>query len=226
MFYICTIMEYNTDRTQLLMPEYGRNIQQLVEHCKTLTNRDERNEMALAIVEFMGQRNPHLRDEENYKHKLWDHLFILSNYELDVDSPYPILTEEELITKPRKMDYPSLDNAYKFYGKSILQLIEKAIALEEGDEKEALTHVIANNMKKSYNVYNKEHVQDDVIFRHLKELSNDKLDLTTLESLERSKIYYAANRNNNNRNPNNNNRNNNQNNNRKTNFQNHKNNRR
>ncbi|MNK58247.1 hypothetical protein D3C87_773180 [compost metagenome] len=226
MFYICTIMEYNTDRTQLLMPEYGRNIQQLVEHCKTLTNRDERNEMALAIVEFMGQRNPHLRDEENYKHKLWDHLFILSNYELDVDSPYPILTEEELITKPRKMDYPSLDNAYKFYGKSILQLIEKAIALEEGDEKEALTHVIANNMKKSYNVYNKEHVQDDVIFRHLKELSDNKLDLTTLESLERSKIYYAANRNNNNRNPNNNNRNNNQNNNRKTNFQNHKNNRR
>ena len=219
-------MEYNTDRTQLLMPEYGRNIQQLVEHCKTLASKEERNEMALAIVEFMGQRNPHLRDEENYKHKLWDHLFILSNYELDVDSPYPILTEEELITKPRKMDYPSLDNAYKFYGKSILQLIEKAIALEEGDEKEALTHVIANNMKKSYNVYNKEHVQDDVIFRHLKELSNDKLDLTTLESLERSKIYYAANRNNNNRNPNNNNRNNNQNNNRKTNFQNHKNNRR
>lgn len=218
-------MEYNTDRTQLLMPEYGRNIQQLVEHCKTLTNKEERNEMALAIVEFMGQRNPHLRDEENYKHKLWDHLFILADHNLDVDSPYPILTEEELITKPRKMDYPSLDNAYKFYGKSILQLIEKAIALEEGDEKEALTHVIANNMKKSYNVYNKEHVQDDVIFRHLKELSNNKLDLTSLESLERSKIYYAANRNNNNRNPNNN-RNNNQNNNRKTNFQNHKNNRR
>lgn len=219
-------MEYNTDRTQLLMPEYGRNIQQLVEYCKLLPTKEERNEMALAIVEFMGQRNPHLRDEENYKHKLWDHLFILADHNLDVDSPYPILTEAELITKPRKMDYPSLDNAYKFYGKSILQLIEKAIAMEEGDEKEALTHVIANNMKKSYNVYNKEHVQDDVIFRHLKELSNNKLDLTSLESLERSKIYYAANRNNNNRNPNNN-RNSNQNsNNRKNNFQNHKNNRR
>lgn len=219
-------MDYNTDRTQLLMPEYGRNIQQLVEHCKTLQTKEERNEMALAIIEFMGQRNPHLRDEENYKHKLWDHLFILADHNLDVDSPYPVLSEEDLFTKPRKMDYPSLDNAYKFYGKSILQLIEKAIALEEGDEKEALTHVIANNMKKSYNVYNKEHVQDDVIFRHLKELSNDKLDLTTLESLERSKIYYAANRNNNNRNPNQNNRNPNQNhnnNNRRNNFQNHKN---
>lgn len=219
-------MDYNTDRTQLLMPEYGRNIQQLVEHCKTLQTKEERNEMALAIIEFMGQRNPHLRDEENYKHKLWDHLFILADHNLDVDSPYPVLSADDLITKPRKMDYPSLDNAYKFYGKSILQLIEKAIALEEGDEKEALTHVIANNMKKSYNVYNKEHVQDDVIFRHLKELSDNKLDLTTLESLERSKIYYAANRNNNNRNPNNNNRNpnqNNNNNNRRNNFQNHKN---
>ncbi|MCG2793936.1 MAG: DUF4290 domain-containing protein [Weeksellaceae bacterium] len=217
-------MDYNTDRTPLLMPEYGRNIQQLVEHCKTLETKEERNEMALAIIEFMGQRNPHLRDEENYKHKLWDHLFILADHHLDVDSPYPVLSAEDLITKPRKMDYPSLDNAYKFYGKSILQLIEKAIALQEGDEKEALTHVIANNMKKSYNVYNKEHVQDDVIFRHLKELSDNQLDLTSLESLERSKIYYAANRNNNNRNTNNNrNPNQNSNNNRRNNFQNPKN---
>ncbi len=222
MFYICTIMDYNTDRTPLLMPEYGRNIQQLVEHCKTLETKEERNEMALAIIEFMGQRNPHLRDEENYKHKLWDHLFIMANHQLDVDSPYPVLAAEDLITKPRKMDYPSLDNAYKFYGKSILQLIEKAIAMEDGDEKEALIHVIANNMKKSYNVYNKEHVQDDVIFRHLKELSDNKLDLTSLESLERSKIYYAANRSNNNRN-NNNSRNQNQNGNGRSNFQNHKN---
>ena len=209
------------------MPEYGRHIQQLVEHCKSLATKEERNEMALAIVEFIGQRNPHLRDEENYKHKLWDHLYILANYELDVDAPYPFPTREELAQKPKKMEYPKLQGDYKFYGKSILQLIEKAIELEEGDEKEALIEVIANNMKKSYNVYNKEHVQDDVIFRHLKELSDNKLDLTTLESLERSKIYYAANRNNNNRNPNNNNRNNNQNsNNRKNNFQNHKNNRR
>jgi hypothetical protein len=217
-------MEYNTDRTQLLMPEYGRNIQQLVEHCKILQTKDERNEMALAIVEFMGQRNPHLRDEENYKHKLWDHLFILANHDLDVDSPYPIVSAEDLITKPRKMDYPSLDNDYKFYGKSILQLIEKAIALEEGDEKDALIQVIANNMKKSYNVYNKEHVQDDVIFRHLKELSENRLDLTGLDTLDKSKIYYANNRNknNNHRNPNQNNNNNK----RKNNFQNHKNKRR
>lgn len=188
-------MEYNTNRNKLLMPEYGRNIQQLVEHCKSISNKEERNEMALAIVEFMGQRNPHLRDEENYKHKLWDHLYILADYDLDVEAPYPFPTREEMAQKPHKMDYPSLDNEYKFYGKSILQLIDRAIALEDGEEKEALIQVIANNMKKSYNVYNKEHVQDEVIFRHLKELSNDKLDITGIESLEKSKIYFNKNKN-------------------------------
>ncbi len=183
-------MEYNTNRTKLLMPEYGRNIQQMVEYCKSLPSKEERNEVAKTIVEFMGQRNPHLRDEENYKHKLWDHLYILADYDLDVDAPYPFPTREELDQKPNRMDYPSFENEYKFYGKSILQLIDRAIELEEGEEKEALIQVIANNMKKSYNVYNKEHVQDEVIFRHLKELSQDKLDLTGIETLDKSKIYH------------------------------------
>ena len=183
-------MEYNTNRTKLLMPEYGRNIQQMVEYCKSILSKEERNEVAKTIVEFMGQRNPHLRDEENYKHKLWDHLYILADYDLDVDAPYPFPTKEELAQKPNRMDYPSFENEYKFYGKSILQLIDKAIELEEGEEKEALIQVIANNMKKSYNVYNKEHVQDEVIFRHLKELSQDKLDLTGIETLDKSKIYH------------------------------------
>lgn len=219
--YICE-MEYNTQRNPLMMPEYGRMIQQLVERCKELPTKEERNEMAVAIVDFMGQRNPQLRDEENYKHKLWDHLFILSNYDLDVDAPYPFPTPEKLAEKPKKMEYPKLQGDYKFYGKSILQLIEKAIELPEGDEKDALIQVIANNMKKSYNVYNKEHVQDDVIFRHLKELSENRLDLTGIESLERSKIYYASN----NRNRQNNNGRNNQNGNnqnRRKNYQNHNN---
>lgn len=151
--------------------------------------------MALAIIDFMGQRNPQLRDEDNYKHKLWDHLFILAEYDLDVDSPYPFPTMEQLAEKPKRMEYPKLQGDFKFYGKSILQLIEKAIELQEGDEKEALIEVIANNMKKSYNVYNKEHVTDDVIFRHLKELSENRLDLTGIDSLERSKIYYTSNTN-------------------------------
>ncbi len=197
-------MEYNTQRTQLNMPEYGRMIQQLVERCKELSTKEERNEMAMAIIDFMGQRNPQLRDEDNYKHKLWDHLYILANHDLDIDPVYPFPTKEELEEKPKRMEYPKLQGDFKFYGKSILQLIEKAIELEPGDEKEALIEVIANNMKKSYNVYNKEHVTDDVIFRHLKELSANRLDLTNIESLEKSKIYYAtANRNNLNKNNNN-----------------------
>ncbi|WP_160136241.1 DUF4290 domain-containing protein [Chryseobacterium sp. c4a] len=200
-------MEYNTQKTQLHMPEYGRIIQQLVERCKELPTKEERNEMAMAIIDFMGQRNPQLRDEENYKHKLWDHLYILADYDLDVDSPYPFPTMEQLAEKPKRMEYPKLQGDFKFYGKSILQLIEKAIELETGDEKEALIEVIANNMKKSYNVYNKEHVTDDVIFRHLKELSENRLDLTGIDSLEKSKIYYTSNNNNRNNN-NNNNRNN------------------
>lgn len=186
-------MEYNTDRTQLHMPEYGRIIQQLVERCKELPTKEERNEMCHAIVDFMGQRNPQLRDEENYKHKLWDHLFILADYDLDVDSPYPFPTKEELAEKPKRMEYPKLQGDFKFYGKSILQLIELAIQQEDGEEKGALIEVIANNMKKSYNIYNKEHVTDDAIFRHLKELSEDRLDLTGIDSLEKSKIYHSGN---------------------------------
>lgn len=201
-------MEYNTQRSLLQMPEYGRIIQQLVDHCKMLPTKEERNEMSAAIVDFMGQRNPQLRDEENYKHKLWDHLFILANYDLDVDSPYPFPTREQLLVKPERMTYPKLQGDFKFYGKSILQLIEKAIELSDGDEKEALIEVIANNMKKSYNIYNKEHVTDDVIFRHLKELSENRLDLTGIDSLEKSKIYYSnkSNKNNNNKGNNSNNK--------------------
>ncbi len=206
------------------MPEYGRIIQQLVERCKELPTKEERNEMALAIIDFMGQRNPQLRDEENYKHKLWDHLFILSDYDLDVESPYPFPTMEELAEKPKRMEYPKLQGDFKFYGKSILQLIEKAIELEHGDEKEALIEVIANNMKKSYNVYNKEHVTDDVIFRHLKELSENRLDLTGIDSLEKSKIYYTSNNNRNNNGNNNRNSNNNNNNKNQTNKKRHNNN--
>ena len=189
-------MEYNTSKTQLQLPEYGRIVQQLVERCKEVEDREERNQMAAAIVDFMGQRNPQLRDEANYKHKLWDHLFILASYDLDVDCPYHIPTPEEMQVKPKRMEYPKLQGDFKFYGKSILQLIEKAIELEAGEEKDALIQVIANNMKKSYNVYNKEHVQDEVIFRHLKDLSGNRLDLTVLDSLEKSKIYYATNRSN------------------------------
>ena len=113
--------------------------------------------------------------------------------------------------KPKRMEYPKVQEEFKFYGKSILQLIEKAIDLEESEEKAVLIEVIANNMKKSYNIYNREHVSNDVIFRHLKELSDNRLDLTNIDTLEKSRIYHSnkknsANRNNHNKKKNHNNK--------------------
>lgn len=186
-------MEYNTQRTQLQLPEYGRMIQSLVERCKTIEDKKERTEFAYAVVEFMRQRNALSPNGATEPEKLWDHLFILADFDLDVDTPYEAPKKEVLMAAPKPLSYPVLQGEYKFYGKSILQLIDIAISLEEGEEKEALIEVIANNMKKSYNIYNKEHVQDSVIFKHLKELSGNRLDLTGIESLEKSKIYNSHN---------------------------------
>lgn len=199
-------MEYNTARTPLQMPEYGRIIQSLVEQCKTEEDKEKRNKMSHGIIRLMALKNPHLVNENNDPQKLWDHLYILSNFQLDIDTPYPFPTKEKLAEKPKKMEYPKLQGEYKFYGKSILQLIDKAIELDEGEEKEALIEVIANNMKKSYNIYNKEHVTDDVIFRHLKDLSENRLDLTNIDSLEKSKLYHTGNKNQNRKNNHNNRR--------------------
>lgn len=187
-------MEYNTEREELRMPEYGRVIQSLVEYCKTLKTKEERTKMAYGLISVLANRNAHVKEDED-EHKLWDHLFILAGYELDVEAPFPMPSPEELYEKPKKLDYPSYDSEYKFYGKSIVQLIEHAIALPKGDKRDALVEVIANNMKKSYNVYNKEHVQDEVIFKHLKDMSQNRLDLTSIDALEQNKIYYSANNN-------------------------------
>ncbi len=204
-------MEYNTKRTRLTLPEYGRIIQSLVDRCREISDKTERNEMANAIVEFMAQRSTSQKDEEDFQQKLWDRLFILADYDLDVDTPFPKITQEIFLQKPKRMEYPKVQEEFKFYGKSILQLIEKAIDLEESEEKAVLIEVIANNMKKSYNIYNREHVSNDVIFRHLKELSDNRLDLTNIDTLEKSRIYHSnkknsANRNNHNKRKNHNNK--------------------
>ena len=146
-------MEYNTKRIRLTLPEYGRIIQSLVDRCREISDKTERNEMANAIVEFMAQRSTSQKDEEDFQQKLWDRLFILADYDLDVDTPFPKITQEVFLQKPKRMEYPKVQEEFKFYGKSILQLIEKAIDLEESEEKAVLIEVIANNMKKSYNIY-------------------------------------------------------------------------
>lgn len=168
-------MEYNTERNHLVISEYGRNIQRMIEHAMNLTDRDERNKAAKVIIDVMGQLNPHLRDIHDFTHKLWDHLFIISDFKLDVDSPYPIPTRQTFEEKPKRVPYPASNIRYRHYGKIMEQMIQKAIDWPEGKEKEALVEMIANQLKKAYIAWNRDSVNDDVIFDHLEQMSHGKL---------------------------------------------------
>ncbi len=180
-------LEYNSDREHLIIPEYGRHIQKLVNHCIKLEDREVRNTMAKAIVHVMGNMQPHLRDVPDFQHKLWDQLFIMSDYNLDVDTPYPKPEREVLQAKPEAMDYPRSASKYRFYGNNIQIMIDTALTWEEGEMKEALVYTIANHMKKCYLNWNKDTVDDEVIFSHLSELSGGALVLTDKETLSESK---------------------------------------
>ncbi len=176
-------LEYNSEREHLIIPEYGRHVQKLINHCKALPTKEERNKMALAIIEVMGNLQPHLRDIPDFKHKLWDQLFIMADFNLDVDSPYEVLTEEELKAKPEKLPYPKTANKYRFYGNNIQIMIDEAVKWEDGELKEALNYTIANHMKKCFLNWNKDTVDDKIIFKHLKELSFGKIDLNPEENI-------------------------------------------
>lgn len=168
-------MTYNTGRDHLILPEYGRNVQQMVDHALTIEDREERNLAARTIIRFMGQLNPHLRDVADFNHKLWDHLFIMSNYQLDVDSPYPFPDKEKVERKPDKLEYPTHKIAYRYYGFALEEMVQKAIELEEGEEKTVLTGMLANIMKRFYLKWNRDSVNDDDIWKQLSELSGGRL---------------------------------------------------
>ena len=187
-------MEYNTAREKLIISEYGRNIQKMVSHAIAIKEKEERNRAAKVIIDVMGQLNPHLRDIADFKHKLWDHLFIISNFKLDVDSPYPIPTAESVDVKPERIKYPEKSYKYRHYGKTIQMMIDKAIGFKEGPEQEALIKVIANHLKKSYLTWNKESVADSKIFEDLKELSGGKLKLKESIQLNNTDEILASNK--------------------------------
>ncbi len=174
-------LEYNSERTKLIIPEYGRHIQKLINHCVELPTKEERNKMAQAIIDVMGNLQPHLRDVPDFKHKLWDQLHIMSDFSLDVDSPYEIPSKEEFLEKPERLAYPKYASKYRFYGNNIQIMINEALSWEEGEMKEALIYTIANHMKKCYLNWNKDTVEDEVIFEHLYELSDGKIDLRNIE---------------------------------------------
>ena len=171
-------LEYNAERPHLIIPEYGRHLQKLIDQATAIEDRDERNKIAKYIIQVMGSLNPHLRDVPDFQHKLWDQIFIMSDFKLDVDSPYPIPSREVLQLKPDVLQYPQNFPKYRFYGNNIKYMIDVANKWDEGELKSALIKVIANHMKKSYLSWNKDTVKDDVIFEHLLELSGGKINLT------------------------------------------------
>ncbi|MCL9807824.1 DUF4290 domain-containing protein [Flavobacterium luminosum] len=188
-------LEYNAERKPLIIPEYGRHLHKLIDQAVEMKDRDERNKLAKYIISVMGSMNPHLRDVPDFQHKLWDQLFIMANFELDVDSPYPIPSKEVLHQKPEPLKYPQNFPKYRFYGNNITYMIQKANEWEEGEMKQALVRVIANHMKKSYLSWNKDTVTDAVIFEHLYELSQGKLNLmSTTEELSNTQDLMRTNK--------------------------------
>ncbi len=170
-------LEYNTERSHLIIPEYGRHFQKMVDHAVSIEDEEERNRVAQSIVAVMGNLQPHLRDVPDFQHKLWDQLFIMSDFKLDVKSPFPITSKEVLQQRPDALEYPQNHPKYRFYGNNIKRMIDVAVSWEKGDKREGLEYAIANHMKKCYLNWNKDMVDDKAIFKHLYELSNGQIDL-------------------------------------------------
>ncbi|NAS12952.1 DUF4290 domain-containing protein [Poritiphilus flavus] len=172
-------LEYNTERPKLFIPEYGRHFQKMVDYAVSIEDKEERNRVAKAIISVMGNLQPHLRDVPDFQHKLWDQLFIMADFKLDVDSPFPITTKEMLQQRPDPLEYPQNHPKYRFYGNNIKRMIDVAIKWEKGDKRSGLEYAIANHMKKCYLNWNKDSVDDQVIFQHLYELSDGQIDLAS-----------------------------------------------
>jgi len=170
-------MEYNTQLNKLRLPEYGRNVQKMVDHLKTIEDKAERNRAADTVIQVMGFLNPSLKENRDFKHKLWDHIHMIGEFELDIDAPYPAPSSEQFATKPARIPYPQSPIQIQHYGKNIERLIQKAFEMPEGDKKNEFVRQIANHMKMSYLTWNKDSVNDQVIIETLKELSKGVLVL-------------------------------------------------
>ena len=169
-------MEYNTEREQLIIPEYGRHVQKMINHATTLSDKVEQQKCVDAIIAFMGQMNPHLRDVKEFTHKLWDHLHIMSDFKLDIESPYTKPEIAKLEERPEKMTYPGNKIRFSYYGNTIETMIATAIKMD-ADKKEIMTGMIANQMKKSYILFNASSVDNNMIRLQLKQMSDNQLTL-------------------------------------------------
>ena len=170
-------MEYNTQRKKMELPEYGRSVQNMVDHALTIEDRAERQRCANTIINIMGGMFSHLRDVPDFKHKLWDHLAIMSDFKLDIDYPFEIVKKEDLVVKPEKLEYPNGALRYRHYGRFLEGMIKKAIEVENEGEKKQLINLLAIQMKKDLNNWNKEGIEDQKIVDDLREYTNGVIDL-------------------------------------------------
>ena len=170
-------MEYNTQRKKMELPEYGRSVQNMVDHALTIEDREERQRCADTIVNIMGGMFPHLRDVPDFKHKLWDHLAIMSDFKLDIDYPFEIVKKEDLVVKPEQLAYPNADFRYRHYGRFLEGMVKKAVEIENEEERLQLINLLAIQMKKDLNNWNKEGIEDQKIVDDLREYSNGAIDL-------------------------------------------------
>lgn len=182
--------DYNSTRSPLILAEYGRNVQNMVDYICTLPTREERNKYAQVVIDLMGFLNPHLRDVSDFKHKLWDHLHIISDFKIDVDSPYPVPEKESLRSRPEILDYPQHRIRYKHYGKTVEKLIDSAKKIENQDSQKKMVTSIANFMKMAYVTWNKDSVADETIINDLKELSNGELLID--ENISLNKVEFKT----------------------------------
>jgi len=180
--------DYNTTRKKLILAEYGRNVQNMVKYIVELPTKDERNRYAQVVIDLMGFLNPHLRDVADFKHKLWDHLHIISDFKIDVDSPYPKPSEDAIRFKPAPLAYPQQRIKYKHYGKTVELMISRAKAIDEPQRRQLMVQSIANFMKMAYVTWNKDSVADETIIKDLREMSNGELQLEENVNLQRIEV--------------------------------------
>lgn len=170
-------MKYNTQEKRLPMPEYGRAVQKMVDHAVSIEDCDERQRCANTIVAVMGNMYPQLRDMPDFKHKLWDHLAVMADFKLDIDYPYEVASPETLHTTPQRIEYPKGNIRYRHYGRCVEEMMKKACAMPDGEERDQLLRLIAAQMKKEYILWNKDSVEDEKIVEDIKEYSAGSISL-------------------------------------------------
>lgn len=171
------MLTYNTQKRRLILPEYGRNIQQMVDHCLTIDDRDERNRCARSIITAMGSLFPELRDSDDSRHKLWDHLAIMSGFNLDIDYPYPEIQQDSLDSRPEPLEPHSNPIRLRHYGSLVERMIDYAAAMPESPERQELIRLLANHMKKLQLAVNKDGVDDTKIFKDIEIYSHGAIRL-------------------------------------------------